>query len=317
MLDWVIDSLILSLFIGSIYVLVSLGLTLTLAVLKLPNFAHAEFLTIGGYTGVIISRFYPNNLLLMSLTAFLVCGAIAVLINYTIFRPLIRKVSIYMLVLSSFAVGTLLRYSIFIFATATDTLDVHPSFTIEVVANIGKTSITNIEAITIPLAILISILLGVFLNRSVPGKSMRAIASNLELARVTGVKFSSIVTMMWIIAGGLAGLGGVFLGVYTSVTPVLGFNVLLEIFAVVIIAGLTSMSGTILGGYIVGAAENFIMTLLANSFGLPFTFKPILPFAMILVVLMFKPTGLTPNVAGALLSLVKKLRRAEPVSEGW
>ena len=76
MLEWLAGSILLSVFTGSIYVVVSLGLTLTLAVIKLPNFAHAEFLTVGAYVGVVVSAIYPNNLLVIGAAAFLFCAGL-------------------------------------------------------------------------------------------------------------------------------------------------------------------------------------------------------------------------------------------------
>ena len=114
MLEWLVDSIVLSIFIGSIYVLASLGLTLTLAVVKLPNFAHAEFLTIGAYTGALISSSFPENFLLMGVGAFVVSGLIAVVIHFLVYKPMMdRKISIYTMVLASFAVATFVRYGVF------------------------------------------------------------------------------------------------------------------------------------------------------------------------------------------------------------
>lgn len=307
MLEWLADSLILSLFMGSIYVLASIGLTLTLAVLKLPNFAHAEFLTIGGYISVIATSLYPDNIAFACISSFAVCGLVAVMLHYFVFKPLFdRKVSTYALILASFALATMIRYLIFILASFGNLLQAHPSIKLVVVAQVFGTAINNVEVIAIVLAVALSSLLGLMLGFTSVGRQMRAIASNAELARVSGVRVSFIIPLMWVIAGGLAGVGGVFLGVYTSVTPVLGFNVLLQIFAVVIIAGLTSFSGTVVGGYFVGLAENATIAFLANYFSVPFTYKPMLPFALILIVLLFKPEGITPNVFGSVISSIRR-----------
>src|SRR5437899_11897211 len=191
-------------------------------------------------------------------------------------------------------------------------MSTHPSFSIVDVGTISITTFTNIYDIVVPLALVLSAVVGLFLTVTRLGKSMRAVASNFELARVTGIRLSIVVPFMWVIAGGLAGLGGVFLGIYTAVTPVLGSSLLLQIFAVVIIAGLTSMSGTVIGGYIVGFAEDPVIAALNNFFGVPFTFEPLLPFAMILVVLIFRPTGLTPNMMSGFAYARRWLHRSKP-----
>jgi branched-subunit amino acid ABC-type transport system permease component len=279
-------------------VVASIGLTLTLAVVKLPNFAHAEFLTVGAYVGVVVSRIYPNNLLIVGICAFLVCGAAAIVIHHSIYKPLInRKVSIYFLVLASFAVAQLIRYLVYLTCASINPnlLATTQNIRIYTIATLFNVQISNIYAISIVLAVVIAALLAIFFNFTHLGKSMRAIANNFDLARISGINVSFAVNIMWVIAGGLGGLGGVILGTYTAVTPTLGFNALLDIFAVVIIAGLTSFVGTIIGGYVVGFASNTIIEALNYYAGVPLGYAPLLPFAMIVVVLLVKPTGLAPN----------------------
>ncbi|MGI0081263.1 MAG: ABC transporter permease subunit, partial [Nitrososphaerales archaeon] len=205
----------------------SIGLTLTLAVVKLPNFAHAEFLTVGAYVGVVVSRIYPNNLLIIGICAFLVCSALAVAIHHIVYKPLInRKVSLYFLILASFAVAQFVRYIVFTGASSVtpNLLATTQNISIYTVATLFQVQISNIYVLSIVLAIVVSVLLALFFNMTHLGKSMRAIANNFDLARISGINVSFAVNIMWIIAGGLGGIGGVILGTYTSVTPVIGFN---------------------------------------------------------------------------------------------
>jgi neutral amino acid transport system permease protein len=292
----VIPSIIESLAEGSIFVVASIGLTLTLAVVKLPNFAHAEFLTVGAYAGVIVSRIYPNNFVVIGSSSFIVCAIAAIVIHRIVYKPLMdRRVSIYFLVLASFAVAQFIRYVVYAWASSSNLLATTQSISIFRVATFFQVQVSNIDILAIVLAVVVSIALAFFLNMTHLGKSMRAIANNSDLARISGINVSYAVNIMWIIAGGLGGLGGVVLGTYTSVTPTLGFDALLDIFAVVIIAGLTSFVGTIIGGYLVGFSTNTIIEALNFYFGVPLGYSPLLPFAMIVVVLLIKPTGLAPN----------------------
>ena len=312
LLEWLAGSLLLSLFNGSIYVVISLGLTLTLAVVKLPNFAHAEFLTVGAYAGVVASRMYPDNFFVVGVAAFLCCAGLAIVIHHVAFKPLMdRKVSIYILVLASFAIAQFVRYGVYSWASVAGLLSATQDIKIYTMANVFGTQLTNVYALAIVLAIAISGLLGAFLNFTVMGKSMRAIASNLDLARISGINVPRVVDVMWVIAGGLGGLGGMVLGIYTTVTPVMGFNTLLDIFAVVIIAGLTSFSGTIIGGYIVAFSQNTFMDFLHYYFNVSFGYQPLLPFALIIIILLVKPTGLAPN-SQTWLSYIRKISNKRP-----
>lgn len=288
---------------------------MTLAVLKLPNFAHAEFLTIGAYIGVLVSEHYPDNLLVIGTFAFLACSAVALAIHHVVFKPLMnRKVSIYFLILASFAVAQFVRYVVFTWASVSPGfLATQQDISIYTVVTVFQVQISNIYVLSIVLAIVVSVLLAIFFNFTHLGKSMRAIANNSDLARVSGINVSFAINTMWIIAGGLGGLGGVILGTYTTVTPALGFNELLDIFAVVIIAGLTSFVGTVIGGYLVGFSVNTVIIALNYYFGVPLGYAPLLPFVMIVVVLLVKPTGLAPNSERGIALLKKAFGRQRAV----
>ncbi len=313
MLDWLAGSILNSIYVGSIYFVISIGLTLTLAVVKLPNFAHAEFLTVGAYTGIFVTSFLPNNLVVACVAAFLICACLAIVVNFVIYRPLFNhKVSIYILVLASFAVAQFIRYVVFTWAFVENLLSSNIAIRVIPVGFFGNATVTTINEVAIFLTIAVGSFLAIFLNFTVIGKSMRAVASNLELAKLTGINVSLVINVMWIIAGGLAGVGGVIFGVYTSsVTPVIGFNSLLEIFSVVIIAGLTSITGTIIGAYIVGFSENTLMTALNHYFGVAYSYAPIMPFALIIIILLFKPSGLAPNSQSTLAYFKKVINPSQ------
>lgn len=299
MFEWLAGSVLLSLFNGSIYVVVSLGLTLTLAVIKLPNFAHAEFLTVGGYVGVVVSSVFPDNFLVIGGAAFAFCAALALAIHHIAYKPLMdRKVSIYILVLASFAVAQFVRYGVYSWASFYNLLSATQNIRIYSLGTVFGTELTNVYALALVLAIAASALLELFFGRTMLGKSMRAVASNEDLARVSGINVPRVVDFMWILAGGLGGLGGMVFGIYSSVTPALGFNTLLDIFAVVIIAGLTSFTGTIIGGYVVGFSQNTLMDFLHFTFNVSYGYQPLLPFALIIAILLLKPTGLAPSQSG-------------------
>jgi len=291
LLNWLLGSIVRSIFESGIFLMVSIGLTLTLAVVKLPNFAHAEFITIGAYTTLIVTQFLPNNLPFALIASFLISGLIAIVVHQLAYKPLIkRRSSLYILVLASFAVAQFLRYTVFILASIGGMLSAHPLINVVPVLYIAGQALTNIYLLTLLLAILSAVFL-FFFKFTLIGKSMRAISSNQALAQLSGINTERAINVMWILAGGLAGVGGSMLSPYVTVTPALGFNLLLEIFAVVIFGGLTSFIGTILGSLIMGFAENSLMDFLNIYFSVPYTYTPLIPFSLIIIVLLIKPTG--------------------------
>ncbi len=292
MLGWLPGSILRSIFESGIFLMISIGLTLTLSVVKLPNFAHAEFLTIGAYTTLVVSQIVPNNILIVILASFATAALLALLVHHTVYKPLInRKTSTYILVLASFAVAQFIRYSVFIGGSIVGVLSAHPLINVTPLVYVAGQALTNVYLATLVVSIASTVLLSMFFKYTITGKCMRAVSSNTPLAQLSGIKIGYIVSVMWLIAGGLGGVGGALLSPYVTVTPALGFNLLLEIFAVVIFGGLTSFVGTIVGSLIMGFSENTFMDFLNIYFGVPYTYTQLIPFSLIIIVLLFKPTG--------------------------
>ncbi|HZQ11067.1 MAG TPA: branched-chain amino acid ABC transporter permease [Anaerolineae bacterium] len=289
----IFDSLIRSIQVGSLYALMALGLTLTFAVMRFPNFAYAEYITVGAYTALLVSMRLAN-LPIILIASFAVAALVAWLTHRAVFRPLAQlKLSMYTLILASFAVGLILRYLIFLFVDANGLFDKRIQIPLQVFLRTPVMVITNIFVWSVPTVLLLVILLSLVLNRTSLGRQMRALADNEILARVMGIRVARVHDLTWLIVGGLAGVGGAFWGMYTSLNPLMGWITILSVFAASILGGMTSFSGTIIGAYIVALSENFVMQWLNFQFGLDFTFKAAVPFVIIILVLLLRPQGLT------------------------
>ncbi|MBK8049716.1 MAG: branched-chain amino acid ABC transporter permease [Anaerolineales bacterium] len=289
-----IDSVVNSIVVGSLYALMAVGLTLTMAVMKLPNFAHAEYIAVGAYAALILSLSFAGNPVLVMVAAFIVAAVVALISNYLVFAPLTRrKSSMYILILASFAVGLIIRYLLFLVADTFDLFDKRIQVANEVVLQWGPLTLTNIFLWVVPISISLVILLSLLLNLTSLGRQMRAMADNATLAKVVGVPTKRVTNAAWILAGGLAGVGGALWGIYTFVDPMVGWLAILSVFAAVVLGGLTSFPGTIMGAYVVAFAENTLMQGLNHWFGLEFSFKPAVPFVIIIVVLLIRPQGLS------------------------
>ena len=289
-----LDSLIRSIQVGSLYVLMAIGLTLTLAVMRLPNFAHAELITVGAYVALVSTNWITGNLLLTMAFCFIVAALVALVSHKVVYQPLEHiNSSIYTMILATFALGLIWRYIIFILVDFFRLYDLRIKFPVAIWYQGQSMTLTNIFFWVAPTAIVLIIALSLLLNYTGLGREMRALADNRSLARVIGVPVDRVVNMTWILAGGLAGVAGALWGVQTSVNPLMGFLAILSVFAATILGGMTSFSGTILGAYVVGLSENLVMQLLNYYVGLDFSFKPAIPFIIIILVLLFRPQGLT------------------------
>jgi branched-subunit amino acid ABC-type transport system permease component len=159
------------------------------------------------------------------------------------------------------------------------------------VYNIGNVRITGLWIILIATAVLTAVALHFFLTRTRAGKAIRAIASNPDLASVTGINRQKVVLLTWFFGAGLAGVAGVFRAADTRLFPMLGWDILLPIFAVTILGGIGSFYGLIIAALLLGLAENFGVVLL-SGLGLSTEYRMAIAFLILIGVLIIRPKGL-------------------------
>lgn len=294
------SSLVSTFQIGSLYALMALGITLTYSVMKLPNFAHAEYITAGAYAALIISLGAELHPLLILLVAFVVGALVALISHQVVFKPLEKqKVSFYTLLLASFAVGLIIRYILFIIADHFTLFDRRINIPLQIVYRSETVILTNIFMWVVPTSVVLVLLLTVLLNHTPLGREMRALANNPNLARVIGIPVERVKNSTWLLVGGLAGVAGALWGLSTLVSPLTGWVAILSVFAAAVLGGLSSFSGTILGAYVVAFSENTVMQLLNFYFDVDFSFKAAVPFVIIILVLLIRPQGFTELFARA------------------
>jgi neutral amino acid transport system permease protein len=227
-----LDSLMRSVQVGSLYALMAVGLTLTFAVVRLPNFAHAELISAGAYVALVVSLFISSNPLVVIGLSFLVAALIALLSHRVVFRPLTRlNTSMYTLILASFALGLILRYTLFLLADRFDLFDKRINVPVEIWFQNDWLTITNIFFWVVPTSIGLVAGLSLLLNYTPLGREMRALADNFALARVIGIPVERVHDLTWLLVGGLAGVAGALWGIYTWVNPTVGWLAILSVFA--------------------------------------------------------------------------------------
>ena len=289
-----VTSIVNTIQIGSLYALMALGITLTFSVMRLPNFAHAEFVTVGAFAALIISLTGEINPFVIMTAAFLTGAIVAWLSHIAVFKPLEgRQVSFYTLILSSFAIGLIIRYILFMVADQYNLFDTRIRIPLQIVVREGHLILTNIFFWVAATSIVLVILLTLLLNATPLGRQMRALADNFNLARVIGIPVERVKSHTWLLVGGLAGVAGALWGLQTAVSPLMGWVAILSVFAAAILGGLQSFSGTILGAYVVAFSEHTVMLFLNFNFGVDLAFKPAIPFFIIIVVLLIRPQGFT------------------------
>ncbi|RLG50513.1 MAG: branched-chain amino acid ABC transporter permease [Thermoproteota archaeon] len=299
--------LLTALLLGSLYTLMALGLTMTYAVTSIPNFAHAEFVTIGAYIMAVAVNFGKLGLVGGLASAFLFAALVALATDELVFKKLaaLGATPLHLLT-ASIGVGLVLRYTLSIVADLKGLLSVKTRVVVNPVATIGQAYLTTLHLWAVPTTLAVVAVLHLVFMKTKIGKAMRAMASNLDLARVSGINTTLVRRVTWVIAGGLAGVAGGFWSVYSPINPETGWVALLWIFAASILGGFRSFYGTVLGGYVVGFSESLGITFLSRYLGVNVAYKPMIALLIIVVVFLWKPTGLAEVTPRGLLESLKK-----------
>ena len=279
---------------GSIYVLIAIGLTMVYKVLKFANFSHAELVTFGAYMAYMINISFGGNLIYGLLFSFVITGSLAIAADRLVFLKLRKKGSdVISMMIASIGVGFVLRQSIQeVWGPQLRWYDFETS-THEILGG----SITGLQIYIVLSSTLLIFLLHFVFTYTRLGKAMRAVSDNPQLAMASGINNEKILLRVWFIGGGLAGIGGVFRGADTMLVPLLGWDILLPAFAVVILGGIGSFYGAIISGYILGFAEN-IGVLLLSDLSLSTGYRPAIAFIILILVLILRPAGIMGKKEG-------------------
>jgi branched-chain amino acid transport system permease protein len=282
------DLSILGLKLGAIIALAAVGLSLVFGVTGLVNFAHGELLTLGA---VLVFLFHASPagpgwpLLVAVAPAVALTGGFGAANELALWRPLRRRQTgaVAMLVISiglSFAVRNLI---LIVFSGEPRTYN---SYVVQDEWSFLGFSTTPKNIIIIVSATVILGAVGLFLVRTKAGVAVRAVADNKDLAEASGIDVNRVILVTWVLGAVLAGLGGVFLGVSEKVQWDMGFKILLLIFAAVVLGGLGTAFGAMLGGFVVG------ITVEISTFWIDTELKNGVGLAVLVVMLLWRPQGL-------------------------
>ncbi|MEM9274381.1 MAG: branched-chain amino acid ABC transporter permease [Cyanobacteria bacterium P01_F01_bin.143] len=269
--------------IGSILALAAIGLTLTYGILRLSNFAHGDFMTLGAYFTWLANINGVNIWLAMILGA---VGTIAMMLlsELLLWKPMRdRRASDTTLIIISIGLALFLRSGILlIWGSSNQSYDLPVVKALE----FGDLRIAYYRLIVIFLAIAAILALHFLLQNSKIGKAMRAVADNIDLARVSGINVERVVLWTWIITGVLTAVAGGMYGLITTVRPNMGWFLILPMFASVILGGIGNPYGAIAGALTIGIAQELSVPFLGSQYKLGVAL-----FIMV-VILLIRPQGL-------------------------
>jgi branched-chain amino acid transport system permease protein/neutral amino acid transport system permease protein len=278
----IIQLLINGILLGSILALGAVGATMIFGVLRFAHFAHGDFMAIGAYFALTVVTVFNLPVLAALPVAMLLTGGLAILIDQVVYRR-IRRVQPVILLIASFATALVLRS--FIQMVWDGSNQVYEAG-IQLPLRFGPLTVKPDHLLIFAAAAGLVLIVHLFLSRTRMGKAMRAMSDNMDLALVTGIPANRVIMWTWGIGGALAAAAGVFLGMDTRLHPVMGWTLLLPIFAATILGGIGRPYGAILGGLVIGCAMEL------STLVIPGAYKPAVAFAIMVATLVFRPQGI-------------------------
>ena len=283
MFDKILPYLLSGISVGGQYALIAVGYTMVYGILRLINFAHGDIFTAAGFFMVYIAATLPVQIAIPLVVVLTVILGFAV--ERVAYKPL-RSAPRMSVMISAIGVSYLLQ-NLMWYVTG-GLAKQYP--TIPWISNsitIGPATTKVVTIVTPILTILLVIALVTIIQKTKIGMAMRAVSKDFETAQLMGIKIDSVISTTFIIGSLLAAIGSVlYFTNYTSVTPTVGAMPGLKAFVAAVFGGIGSIPGAVMGALIIGICENVIKAIGYTTFSDAFM------FALLIVVLIFKPTGL-------------------------
>lgn len=301
-LQYVVNGIVYS----SIIVLGSVGLAVVYSIADFANFAHGDTMTIGAYATLVAIgplAAIEVDVLGLPLGFFLALGVgmvaaavVAVVTELVVYRRL--DVDSLGLLITSIGVAFVYRALVrWRYGTQFQSYGLEHSGPLPVFQDTLGVAVTQRHVVMVVVAVVLVLGLHVLLQHTTLGRKMRAMSDNPDLARVSGIRTARVKLATWAIGAGMAGAGGVFLGLFNQLTPRMGFAILLVIFAAVILGGIDSVYGAMLGGVVIGMVTR--MTPFLRDLGIPIgnEYSSALAFLIMVVILLVRPRGIAGGTA--------------------
>ena len=276
------QELLNGLVVGSIYALVALGLALVYGTMGIPNFAHGHLYMLGAYVsffGVTIAHigYWPAMLL-----AVIVLAGVGILLERLVFHPMRNAPEVNTIIA---AVGILF------FLEALARLIFGADFRVlptpyDHVVNVAGLVVTQQQLIIVAAAAVLVVALFVFLKRTMIGATIEAVAQNRAGAALVGINADRVSMLVFGISAGLAAAAATLIASINLIYPSMGFTVILKAFSIIVLGGMGSVPGAIIGAFILAFAESFGATYISTSY------QDVIAFSVLVLILTVRPTGL-------------------------
>jgi branched-subunit amino acid ABC-type transport system permease component len=282
--------------------IIAVGLTMTFSILRFANFAHASMAVIGAYIAYTFNVRLGLALWGAFAAAMLVMGCFGIIVDRVVFR-IMRNAGDLTPMIASLGLSLAIQYTVQ--AVWGPQFLLYKYDLVPGMALFGA-RITGPQLGIIGTVIIAMLGFHLLLTRTTIGKAMRATATNPDLAQACSIDTDHVIRVVWFVGTAFAAIGGMFIAWDTQLDPYFGFNLIIPVFCVVLIGGVGSIYGAMLGAVIVGFASNFGVTINWGSlvgafwlfdadtnFQLPVAYKPGIAYLIVILLLLLRPSGLT------------------------
>ncbi|HEV7376670.1 MAG TPA: branched-chain amino acid ABC transporter permease [Pyrinomonadaceae bacterium] len=311
--------------LGAIYSLIALGYTMVYGVLKLINFAHGDVFMVGAFTGYYLAnglgvraaqslmsnpeanafgRFLSRGILgsgvepslftalLIMLLAMIICALLGVIIERLAYRP-VRKYSRLTALITAIGVSLLLENGgQVVFGADPKSFPADRLIPSQNINLPGGVTLNNRDLIVLLVALGLMVLLQLVVYRTKTGRAMRAVSFNLQSAKLMGINTDRIISLTFAIGSALAAAAGVLIAIrLPKIDPLMGILYGLKAFVAAVLGGIGNIPGAVVGGLLIGLTETMVVGYLSP------TYKDAVAFAVLILILLFRPSGLLGSVA--------------------
>ena len=279
-----IQTLISGLSLGSIYALIALGYTMVYGIAKMLNFAHGDVIMVGAYSGIVAVAQLGLSPWVTVLVSIAVCAVLGVVIEFCAYKPL-RQAPPLSVLITAIGVSYLLQNAALLLFGSQQIA--YPTLLKLPMLTVGGVQVDGITLLTLAVTAALMAALTLFIDRTKLGKAMRAVSEDKDAATLMGINVDRTITLTFAIGSALAAFASMFYGMtYVYIKPPTGAMPGIKAFTAAVFGGLGSIPGAMVGGILLGLIEQmsktYISTLWADA----------IVFAVLVVVLVVKPTGL-------------------------
>ncbi len=289
------QQLVNGLALGSVYALIAIGYTMVYGVLRFINFAHGDVFMLGSFTGYYvapqIAKLFPlpswGGWVVVMAVTMITCAIIGIVIELLAYRPLRNRPKLTVLI-TAIGVSLLIEYACQHQALFGASQKAFPKLLPAGNFSLGGLSFNTIQLVVLGVTLVLLATLTFIVKRTRIGMAMRAVSYNSAAASLMGISNSFIISFTFGLGSALAGAGGILYGMtYTGIEPLMGVNVGLKAFVAAVLGGIGSLPGAALGGLVLGVVETYAGGMSGIS-----TYRDGIAFAILIIILIFKPTGL-------------------------